>query len=194
MKWGGGALAPIKWSLIFSFLFVESIVILEIMRSGLIHFLNLNSLKFYFFSMKSKIIVLFTLLLAANNAFAQSNLTAIKAFEKQRYQALVDADISKTTQLITNDLLYTHSNLNFEDKQAYLLALKSGKYKFESFVTDSTQYVFLNKKTVIAAGLVHMQGRYYDTPYKLDGRFTAVYIKRKRQWQLAAWQTTKKVN
>ena len=74
------------------------------------------------------------------------------------------------------------------------LALKSGKYKFESFVTDSTQYVFLNKKTVIAAGLVHMQGRYYDTPYKLDGRFTAVYIKRKRQWQLAAWQTTKKVN
>jgi len=144
--------------------------------------------------MKSKIILLFTFLFFANSMFAQSNLTAIKAFESERYQALVDGDILKTTELISNDLLYTHSNLTFEDMDAYLLALKSGKYKFESFVTDSTQYVFLNKKTVIAAGLVHMQGNYYDTPYKLDGRFTAVYIKRKRHWQLAAWQTTKKVN
>jgi hypothetical protein len=144
--------------------------------------------------MKSKIILLFTFLFFANSTFAQSNIAAIKAFENERYQALVDGDISKTTALISNDLLYTHSNLTFEDKEAYLLALKSGKYKFESFVTDSTQYVFLNKKTVIAAGLVHMQGKYYDTPYKLDGRFTAVYIKRKKQWQLVAWQTTKKVN
>jgi len=144
--------------------------------------------------MKSKIILLFTFLLFANSIFAQSALNEIKAFEKERYQALINADIATTTKLISPELLYTHSNLTFEDKEAYLLALKSGKYKFESFVTDSTQYVFLNKKTVIAAGLVHMQGRYFDTPYKLDGRFTAVYIKRKKQWQLAAWQTTKKVN
>jgi hypothetical protein len=96
--------------------------------------------------MKSKIILLFTFLLFANSTFAQSNIAAIKAFENERYQALVDGDISKTTELISNDLLYTHSNLTFEDKEAYLLALKSGKYKFESFVTDSTQYVFLNKK------------------------------------------------
>ena len=144
--------------------------------------------------MKSKKILLFTFLLFANSTFAQSSIAVIKAFEKERYQALINADIATTTKLISPDLLYTHSNLTFEDKEAYLLALKSGKYKFESFVTDSTQYVFLNKKTVIAAGLVHMQGRYFDTPYKLDGRFTAVYIKRKKQWQLAAWQTTKKVN
>ena len=144
--------------------------------------------------MKSKIIILFAFLFLSKTIFSQSVLNEIKAFEQKRYQALINADIAITTKLISPDLLYTHSNLNFEDKQAYLLALKRGKYKFESFVTDSTQYVFLNKKTVIAAGLVHMQGRYYDTPYKLDGRFTAVYIKRKRQWQLAAWQTTKKVN
>ena len=144
--------------------------------------------------MKSKTILLFILLFLSKTIFSQSVLNEIKAFEQKRYQALINADIATTTKLISSDLLYTHSNLTFEDKEAYLLALKSGKYKFESFVTDSTQYVFLNKKTVIAAGLVHMQGRYYDTPYKLDGRFTAVYIKHKRQWQLAAWQTTKKVN
>ncbi|MCX8479742.1 MAG: nuclear transport factor 2 family protein [Chitinophagales bacterium] len=144
--------------------------------------------------MKLKTILLFAFLLLSKSIFPQSALNEIKAFEKERYQALINADIATTTKLISPDLLYTHSNLTFEDKEAYLLALKSGKYKFESFFTDSTQYVFLNKKTVIAAGLVHMQGRYFDTPYKLDGRFTAVYIKRKKQWQLAAWQTTKKVN
>jgi hypothetical protein len=144
--------------------------------------------------MKSKTILLFILLFLSKTIFSQSVLNEIKAFEQKRYQALINADIATTTKLISSDLLYTHSNLTFEDKEAYLLALKSGKYKFETFVTDSTQYVFLNKKMVIAAGLVHMQGRYYDTPYKLDGRFTAVYIKTKHKWQLAAWQTTKKVN
>ena len=43
--------------------------------------------------MKSKIIVLFTLLLAANNALAKSDLTEINAFERGRYQALVDGYI-----------------------------------------------------------------------------------------------------
>lgn len=142
--------------------------------------------------MKSKAILLFILLLLSKTILSQSAINEIKAFEQKRYQALINADIVTTTKLISPELLYTHSNLNFEDKAAYLLALTSGKYKFESFQTDSTQYVFLNKKTVIAAGFVHMQGRYNDTPYKLDGRFTAVYIKKKHQWQLAAWQTTKK--
>lgn len=144
--------------------------------------------------MKLKTTILFAFLLLSKSNFAQGYLDEIIAFEHKRYQALIDADIITTTQLISPDLLYTHSNLNFEDKAAYLLALTSGKYKFDTFETDSTQYVFLNKKTVIAAGLVHMQGRYNDTPYKLDGRFTAVYTKKKHQWQLAAWQTTKKVN
>ena len=144
--------------------------------------------------MKLKTILLFTFLLLSKSIFSQSALNEIKAFEQKRYQALINADIATTTKLISPDLLYTHSNLNFEDKAAYLLALTSGKYKFDTFETDSTQYVFLNKKTVIAAGFVHMQGRYNDTPYQLDGRFTAVYTKKNHQWQLAAWQTTKKVN
>ncbi|MFM7016927.1 MAG: nuclear transport factor 2 family protein [Bacteroidota bacterium] len=144
--------------------------------------------------MKLKTTILFAFLLLSKSNFAQGYLDEIKVFEHKRYQALIDADITTTTQLISPDLLYTHSNLTFEDKNAYLLALTSGKYKFEKFETDSTQYVFPNKKTVVAAGLVHMQGRYNDTPYKLDGRFTAVYIKKKHHWQLAAWQTTKKNN
>ena len=144
--------------------------------------------------MKLKTILLLIFLLLSKTIFSQTAINEIKAFEQERYQALINADIATTTKLISPDLLYTHSNLNFENKQAYLLALTSGKYKFEIFQTDSTQYVFLNKKTVIAAGFVHMQGRYNDTPYKLDGRFTAVYIKKNHQWQLAAWQTTRKVN
>ena len=144
--------------------------------------------------MKLKNILLFTFLLLSKTIFSQSVLNEIKAFEQKRYQALINSDIATTTKLISPDLLYTHSNLNFEDKAAYLLALTSGKYKFETFQTDSTQYVFLNKKTVVAAGFVHMQGRYNNTPYQLDGRFTAVYTKKYHQWQLAAWQTTRKVN
>jgi ketosteroid isomerase-like protein len=137
---------------------------------------------------------IFLFLIIGQSVFAQSNKTlkAIKAFEQKRYVAIVQKDYKTLDELMTDDLIYTHSNAVVEDKNAYFEAFKSGKYNFISFSTDSTQYRMLKKKVVLAAGIVHIHMNYFKTEVNIKGRFTAVYVKRNRRWQLAAWQTTKK--
>ena len=116
---------------------------------------------------------------------------AIHAFEQERYAALIQKDLAALSDMLADDLVYTHSNTTVEDKAAYLDALKTGKYSFKAFQTDSTEYHFYGKRIVVAAGIATMQGMRYQSEFKLKARFTAVYVRKHRRWQLAAWQTTK---
>jgi ketosteroid isomerase-like protein len=138
-------------------------------------------------------LITFFLLKISVFAFAQSakTLAEIKAFEQNRYVAIVQKDFKTLDRLMTDNLIYTHSNTTVEDKNAYFEALRSGKYNFISFSTDSTQYRTLKRNVVLAAGIVHINMLFYKKEVKMKGRFTAVYVKRKKRWQLAAWQTTK---
>ena len=125
------------------------------------------------------------------NAQQMPQIAVIQAFEQQRYACLIKKDTFCLKKLIADDLVYTHSNATVDDKTTYFEALKTHKYTFDAFQTDSTSYRFLNKKTVIAAGIVNMAGMYFKTPFKIHGRFTAVYVYKQKHWQLAMWQTTK---
>lgn len=127
----------------------------------------------------------------AHHFSAQNVIAELKAFESKRYAALVSGDLLETKNLLSDKLVYTHSNGVVENMYEYIHALESKKYTFTRFDTDSTRYHFHNQRIVVAAGCVTMQGKYYETEFKLNGRFTAVYVKRKKEWQLAAWQTTK---
>jgi ketosteroid isomerase-like protein len=138
-------------------------------------------------------ITYFILMTTIFHLFSQSAKTIreIKDFEQKRYVAIVQKDYATLDRLMTEDLIYTHSNTIVEDKSAYFVALRSGKYNFISFSTDSTQYRKLHRNTILAAGIVHIHMNYFTKEIKMNGRFTAVYVKRKRRWQLATWQTTK---
>jgi ketosteroid isomerase-like protein len=137
--------------------------------------------------------LIFFLLISAQLCFGQSakTLKEIKAFEQNRYAAIVQKDYAALNRLMTDDLIYTHSNTTVEDKKAYFEALNIGKYNFISFSTDSTEYRTLKRNAILAAGIVHIHMMFFKTEVNMRGRFTAVYVRRKRRWQLAAWQTTR---
>ncbi|MGI9158710.1 MAG: nuclear transport factor 2 family protein [Saprospiraceae bacterium] len=140
-----------------------------------------------------KIILLALLLPALHAAMGQTPrcIQTIRAFEQARYQALIKRDFQALDAMIAPELVYTHSNGNVEDRQAYVAALEKRTYVFSKFETDSTLYRSLNRRTVAATGIVRIAGAYQDKPFDIRGRFTALYICRKNQWQLHTWQTTK---
>ncbi len=140
-----------------------------------------------------KILLLVLLLPAWCAATGQSprRIQAIHAFEQARYEALVKRNFQALESMIAPELVYTHSNGNLEDRQAYFAALEQRTYVFSKFESDSTLYRFLNRRTVAATGIVRIAGTYRDNPFDIRGRFTAVYVRRKSRWQLHTWQTTK---
>lgn len=129
---------------------------------------------------------------ATSSAQSEKQLREIRAFEQARYDALVKKDLPALASMVADELTYTHSNCTVEDKTEYLRALETGKYTFRSFETDSTTYHFLNREIVTAAGIVRLHGFLFEKEFKFTARFTAVYVKRKKRWQLAAWQTTRR--
>jgi ketosteroid isomerase-like protein len=141
-----------------------------------------------------KKIILLVLLLPALHAVTGQTprcIQTIRAFEQARYQALIKRDFQALGAMIAPELVYTHSNGNVEDRQAYFAALEQRTYVFSKFETDSTLYRSLNRHTVAATGIVRIAGTYQDKPFDIRGRFTALYVRRKNHWQLHTWQTTK---
>ena len=133
-------------------------------------------------------VVLGTAGLQAQNA---KTLREIKAFEQARYQAMLENDIPTLESCLSDDLVYTHSNCNLENKQEYLSKVGGGTYKFTQFETHDTRYRMLGKKQVVATGRALMAGNYKEFTFSLESRFTAIYIKEKGRWKLHTWQTTK---
>lgn len=62
---------------------------------------------------------------------------AIRALEEKRFQAMRDADIATLDALLSDRLLYTHSNASVDTKQSYLDKVKS-KY-FDYLEIDSIE-------------------------------------------------------
>lgn len=140
-----------------------------------------------------KIILLVLLFTGLGTAIGQTprRIQTIRAFEQARYQALVKRDFLALETMIAPELVYTHSNGNLEDRQAYFAALEKRTYEFDKFETDSTQYRFLNRRAVVATGVARIAGAYQGKPFDIRGRFTALYVRRNNRWQLHTWQTTK---
>ncbi len=123
-------------------------------------------------------------------AQTDARIKTLEAFEKKRFAAMVDRDISTLSSMLHDDLVYTHSNTTVENKEQFLHAIRSGKYRFLSIETDSVQYHFYGK-TAIGAGIVRLHLFFFEKEVNMAGRFTAFWVSRKKQWKLAAWQTTR---
>jgi hypothetical protein len=121
-------------------------------------------------------------------------ITRLQVFEQARYKAILEADLEKMEDMLSGELVYTHSNCTVENKKEYLEALRSGKYRFTQFETDSTLYRLLDRRTVVGTGIARMAGNVFETPFQLRSRYTAIYVWEKRRWRLHTWQTTKCLN
>jgi Domain of unknown function (DUF4440) len=50
----------------------------------------------------------------------EAAIAEIKALEDRRYRAMLAGDIAVLDELCSDDLIYTHSKADFDDKQSYL--------------------------------------------------------------------------
>jgi hypothetical protein len=93
-------------------------------------------------------------------------------------------------QLLADDLIYTHSNAQVENKQEFLSTLKSQKLIYKSVQPDELKVRLLGSVGIITgkADIVVEQEGKINTFHL---RFMDVYTKRKGRWQQVGWQSTR---
>ena len=137
--------------------------------------------------MKLQFLLLAFFFFGLNNIQSQSVLEV----QKMRFEATVKQDSVLLNDLISNDLYYIHSNGLTETKAEHIHTILTQKIVYQSFEYQGEPSVLERKKIQIINGKVLVKGLFSGTPFTLNLLFTAVYEKKKGQWQLLRWQSTK---
>jgi ketosteroid isomerase-like protein len=144
--------------------------------------------------------LLLSLLLVLANPAARAETKApkgtpadvVKAAELQRFEAAQKNDLDTLGKLLADDLTYTHSTGVLETKAVFLDSLKSGKLQFKKVEPGELQ-VRVFGTTAIINGTAKLSVVSDGQPKEVNVRFTDVWVKHARDWQMVAWQSTKVV-
>jgi ketosteroid isomerase-like protein len=118
------------------------------------------------------------------------NAQTVIELDKQRMAAMANKDIAKLNELISNDLVYTHSTARLDTKQSLIGNMESGSTVYTSVVPSDVKAQDLGDTVVLTGSCkigVMSQGR----PNSFGVRFTDVWANKSGKWQMVAWQSTR---
>ena len=114
----------------------------------------------------------------------------ILALEKERGEALVAGDITRLSDMVSDDLVHVHASGRVEDKAAYLEGLRS-RFRFLS-VRRPRLDLRVFGDTAIMTGPLEQLLTIVATGQELamNAYATQVWVRRDQGWQVASFQAT----
>ena len=117
---------------------------------------------------------------------------AIKAeihnLEDRRYQALIDSDFETLDKLLGDDLIYTQSSGQSDVRAEYIGLCKKGVFQYRAFERP-IENIQVYGETVVVTGHVKMDVIIEGNAELLNSRYTNVWVKGTKGWQMVAWQS-----
>ena len=110
--------------------------------------------------------------------------------DKKRMTAMAQKDIATLNELLSNDLVYTHSSARLDTKQSLIGAMESGSTVYTSVVPSDVKAQDLGD-TVVLTGSCRIGVNSGGRPNSFDVRFTDVYANKGGRWQMVTWQSTR---
>jgi 3-hydroxyisobutyrate dehydrogenase-like beta-hydroxyacid dehydrogenase len=109
--------------------------------------------------------------------------------EDRRYQAMVDADLDALDRLLSDEVLYAHSNASVDSKESYLKLIGTGALVYHRLQHTTDEVISRPGLAVLSgtmSGSIHMNG----TAKTLNSRVCAVWADEGGTWRLVAFQPT----
>jgi ketosteroid isomerase-like protein len=114
----------------------------------------------------------------------------ISELEARRYQAMTDADIALLTELLSPDLVYTHSDASTDSFDDYLEKLSSGHFDYGPLEHPEASIVVHGDCALV---LADMRGEVLigSQLRVLNSKTLSVWVREGERWLLLAFQPTK---
>lgn len=113
----------------------------------------------------------------------------IRLLESRRYRAMCEADAATLDELLADSLVYTHSYGGADGKAAYLEGIRSRKWVYRE-IDRPIEDIQVHGDCAVVTGQVRIELLSEGKPKKLNSRFTNVWVKGAKGWQMVAWQST----
>ena len=113
----------------------------------------------------------------------------INKLEDRRVQAMIDNDFGTLDKLLGDDLVYTHSTGQSDTRAEYIALCKKGVFKYLK-IERPIENIQVYGDTVVVTGHTKMDVLIEGKPKLLNSRYTNVWIKGAKGWQMVVWQST----
>ena len=111
-------------------------------------------------------------------------------FDRKRMDAMAAKDIATLTEVLGDDLVYTHSSARLDTKASLIGNMQSGSTVYQSVVPSDVKAQDLGD-AVVLTGLAHIKVSSGGKAMDFGVRFTDVWAKRNGKWQMVVWHSTK---
>ncbi|MGH7098876.1 MAG: nuclear transport factor 2 family protein [Stellaceae bacterium] len=118
------------------------------------------------------------------------NAQTVIALDKGRMEAMARKDIAMLNELISDDLVYTHSSARIDTKGSLIGAMESGKTVYTAVVPSDVKAQDCGD-TVVLTGSARISVNSGGNAMNFGVRFTDVYVNKGGHWQMVAWQSTR---
>lgn len=115
---------------------------------------------------------------------------AVLAAEHRRQQALVRGDLTTLESLLSDDLVYAHSNGKVDSKASYLATLRGGHVRYTAFEPEHVRVRVVDDVAIVhgdATTVASVPGGISRTHL----RFTAAWLNRGDGWVMVSWHATR---
>ena len=114
----------------------------------------------------------------------------IRKLEDRRFQAMIDSDFDTLEKLLGDHLVYTHSTSQSDNRAEYIALCKKGVFKYLKIERPVEDMQVYGDDTVIVTGHTRMDAIIEGKPKLLNSRYTNVWRKGAKGWQMVVWQST----
>jgi ketosteroid isomerase-like protein len=113
----------------------------------------------------------------------------IKKLEDRRFQAMIDGDFDALDKLLGDGLVYTHSTGLSDTRAEYIAKCRKGVFKYRK-IERPIENIQVYGNTAVVTGHTKMEVMADGAPKLLNSRYTNVWIKDAKGWQMVVWQST----
>ena len=113
----------------------------------------------------------------------------IRQLEDRRFRAMVEADAAALEALLADSMVYTHSSATTDGKASYIAGVRSKKWQYRK-IERPVEEIQVYGDTAVVAGQVRIDILVEGQPKIMNSRYTDVWVKGAKGWQMTAWQST----
>ena len=111
----------------------------------------------------------------------EAAIAEIKALEDRRYRAMLAGDMAVLDELCSDDLIYTHSKADYDDKRSYLHKVGTRYFTYLE-ITHPADRILVVDGAALVTGRMTAKVSVAGTIVHVDNRYLAVWVR--ERWRL----------
>jgi len=123
----------------------------------------------------------------------EAAIAEIKALEDRRYRAMLAGDMAVLDELCSDDLIYTHSKADYDDKRSYLHKVGTRYFTYLE-ITHPADRILVVAGAALVTGRMTAKVSVVGVLVKKNNRYLAVWVREQGAWKFVAYQPTPIIN